>query len=178
MNHPWHDIDPGDPKSPLAFIEIPRGTKTKYELHKESGFMVADRVMYSAFVYPFNYGFIPRTLARDADPMDCFVMGEELLPMTMVRIRPVGLLRMSDEGKMDDKLLAVPLRDPRFEHVNGLGDVGPHYLRELEHFLSHYKDLEKKATVVVDWVDRDAAVREIEQSFVSYSQSAAGNRTR
>jgi len=171
MNHPWHDIDPGKPDTPLAFIEIPSGTKIKYELHKESGFMVADRIMYTSFVYPFNYGFIPRSLAKDGDPMDCFVMGEELLPMTMVRIRPLGLLQMSDQGKKDDKLLAVPVADPRFEQVKDLKDVGPHLIKELEHFLTHYKDLEHKQTVVMDWLGRPEAIKAIEEGLVSYVAS-------
>ena len=171
MSHPWHDIDPGMAEQPLAFIEIPAGTRVKYELHKETGFMVADRIMYTSFVYPFNYGFIPRTLAKDGDPMDCFVMGEELLPMTLIRIRPVGLLRMSDEGKKDDKLLAVPTGDPRFDPVGDLKDVGEHRARELEHFLTHYKDLERKKTMVTDWVDGRSAIAEIKQAYESYARS-------
>src|SRR5262249_1033794 len=155
----------------LAFIEIPAGTNIKYELHKETGFMLADRIRYTSFVYPFNYGFIPRTLAKDGEPMDCFVMGEKLLPMTLIRMRPVGLLRMSDEGKKDDKLLAVPVGDPRFDQIGDLEDVGAHRVRELEHFLTHYKDLEKKRTMVLNWVDGRSAVGEIEDSFQSYAQS-------
>ena len=92
MNHPWHDIDPGDAETPIAFVEIPHGTKTKYELDKDTGLMRVHRVLFSSFVYPFNYGFIPQTLAKDEDPVDCFIMGEELLPMTLVEIRPIGML--------------------------------------------------------------------------------------
>jgi inorganic pyrophosphatase len=176
MNHPWHDIDPGDPNMPIAFVEIPRGTKTKYELDKQSGLMLVNRVLFSSFVYPFNYGFVPQTLSKDDDPVDCFVMGEELLPMTLVQIRPVGMLQMTDEGATDDKILAVPCGDPRFEPVRDLSDVAPHYLREIEHFLSHYKDLEDKRTVVTEWVGRGAAVEEVCQSIESYRREANKGR--
>jgi inorganic pyrophosphatase len=176
MNHPWHDIDPGDAETPIAFVEIPRGTKTKYELDKDTGLMRVDRVLFSSFVYPFNYGFIPQTLAKDEDPVDCFIMGEELLPMTLVEIRPIGMLRMKDEGQTDDKLLSAPINDPRFTQIADLADISPHHLRELEHFLGHYKDLEKKETAVAEWVGRAPAVQEIREGLRYYRARIAQRR--
>jgi inorganic pyrophosphatase len=168
MNHPWHDIEPGDPEEPVAFVEIPSGTKTKYELDKKTGLMRVDRVLFASFVYPFNYGFVPQTQAADGDPVDVFLMGPELLPMTLVGIRPIGMLRMQDEGSRDNKILAVPLNDPRFADVADSQAVASHHLRELEHFLAHYKDLERKQTVVTEWVGRTEAVREIRDGLRSY----------
>lgn len=166
--HPWHDIEPGVAATPNAIVEIPRLTRNKYELDKETGLMRLDRVLFSSFVYPFNYGFIPRTYARDHDPMDCFIMGEDLLPMTLVPIRPLGMVCMTDEGKVDDKILAVPVADPRFAHQRKLEDISPNIIREIEHFLSHYKDLEEKKTVIIEWVSRDDAVTAIEESLQRY----------
>jgi inorganic pyrophosphatase len=178
MHHPWHDIDPGNPEQPLAFVEIPKGTKTKYEMDKSTGLMIVSRVMFSSFVYPFNYGFVPRTLADDDDPLDCFIMGEEVLVQALVEMRPIGTLRMTDEGRTDDKVLAVPVGDPRFEPVLGLEHVAPHYLRELEHFLAHYKDLEDKKTIVTTWIDREGTCQLIRESFDYYRRAREAGRMR
>lgn len=178
MYHPWHDIEPGSAEQPLAFIEIPKGTKTKYEMDKRTGLMIVSRVMFSSFVYPFNYGFIPRTLAKDDDPLDCFIMGEDVLNQTLVEMRPIGTLRMTDEGRSDDKILGVPVGDPRFEPVRDLSYVAPHYLRELEHFLAHYKDLEHKQTVVTEWINKDGTRALIRESFELYQRAREAGRMR
>ena len=112
---------------------------------------------------------------EDGDPVDVFLMGQELLPMTLVRIRPIGMLRMQDEGSSDNKVLAVPVNDPRFEDVADLQAVATHHLRELEHFLSHYKDLERKQTVVTEWVGRTEAVREVRDGLRSYRTRRRAN---
>lgn len=168
MVHPWHDIDPGRPELPTAFIEIPRGSRIKYELDKPTGLMRMDRLLYSPFVYPFNYGFIPKTFARDDDPLDCFVMGEPVLSATLIDIKPLGMLRMEDEGKTDDKILGLPTGDPRYAHVQKIDDLPPHHLRELEHFLARYKDLESKKTLVMHWEPVEDAITEIRSTMTAY----------
>ncbi|MFN2420468.1 MAG: inorganic diphosphatase [Gemmatimonadota bacterium] len=149
---------------------MPRGGNQKYEVDKETGLLRLSRVLFSAFAYPFNYGFIPRTLALDADPLDILVVGEAAAPLTLLTARPVAMLHMTDAGEIDDKILAAPAHDPRWDEMRGLDSVAAHRLAELHHFFTHYKDLEEKETRVAEWVDREGACQEIEASLGRYQE--------
>ena len=143
--HPWHDIPTGKapPDTVTAVIEIPTNERNKYELDKELGVFRLDRVLFSAVQYPGDYGFLPRTLGEDDDPLDILVlMTIPVFTGCLVEARPVGLFHLVDRGVADEKVLAVPLGDPYSDGVNDLKDVPPHYLREVEHFFKVYKDLE------------------------------------
>ncbi len=147
--HPWHDIPTGlnVPESVTAVIEIPANGRNKYELDKELGVFRLDRVLYSAVHYPGDYGFLPRTLGDDGDPLDVLVlMTVPVFPGCLVECRPVGLFHLVDHGQADEKVLAVPLGDPYSDGQNDLDDIPAHYLREVEHFFRVYKDLEGKHT--------------------------------
>lgn len=168
--HPWHGVDPAfDGDTVTVVIEIPRGGNQKYEVDKPTGLLRLSRVLFSAFAYPFNYGFIPRTLALDRDPLDVLVMGEPAVPLTLLTARPVAMLRMSDEGEIDDKILAAPAHDPRWNELRDLASVPAHRLSELHHFFTHYKELEEKKTRVTEWLDRGAAAAEIAASVERYA---------
>jgi inorganic pyrophosphatase len=172
--HPWHGIDPAfDGETVTALIEIPRGGNQKYEVDKVTGLLRLSRVLFSAFTYPFNYGLIPRTLALDADPLDVLVVGETAAPLTLLTARPVAMLRMTDEGETDDKILAAPAHDPRWDELRDLEDVPAHRLSELRHFFTHYKDLEEKETRVTEWLDKGAACVEISESVERYLERYA-----
>src|ERR1700678_89468 len=151
MIHPWHDVTPGD-KLPQEFdcvIEIPFGSSVKYELDKASGLIKLDRILYSAVSYPANYGFIPQTLAEDADPLDVLVLCQEAVaPMTLVSARAIGLMTMLDTGKPDHKILAVAVGDPEFNSFGEAAELPPHRLMMLRRFFQDYKLLEGKSVEV------------------------------
>ncbi len=151
-----------------AVVEIPQGGNQKYEVDKATGLLRLSRVLFSAFEYPFNYGFIPQTLALDDDPLDILVVGLPAESLSLLTARPVGMLRMLDEGETDDKILAAPAHDPRYDEIEDLADMADHSLKELHHFFTHYKELEEKETLVTEWLDREAACREIEDSLDRY----------
>lgn len=156
----WHDIPLGPevPDEVNVVIEIPRGSRNKYELDKETGLFRFDRLLYSAVYYPGDYGFIPRTLADDNDPLDVLVMVTvPTFPGCLVVVRPVGVFEMSDEKGFDEKILAVPVEDPLWNEYQQLDNVPKHFLREVEHFFAIYKDLEGVRTNVIGWKDRDVA---------------------
>jgi inorganic pyrophosphatase len=168
--HPWHGVDPEfDGETVTALVEIPRGGNQKYEVDKKTGLLRLSRVLFSAFVYPFNYGFIPRTLALDGDPLDILVVGDPAAPLSLMSSRPVAMLRMSDEGQTDDKILAAPVHDPRWNELEDLAGFPAHRQLELHHFFTHYKELEEKETRVTEWLDRDAARAEIAASLERYA---------
>ena len=140
-------------------VEIPRGSRNKYEFDKERGVVILDRVLYSSVHYPTDYGFVPGTLAEDGDPLDALVVVHEpTFPGCHILARPIGVLGMSDEKGPDTKILAVPVGDPRFDSIRDLGDIDQHWLREIENFFETYKQLEDKFTQVIGW--QDAAVAE------------------
>ena len=173
MIHPWHDMSPGKqpPESVTAVIEIPRGSRNKYELDKKTGLMKLDRVLYSAVHYPGDYGLIPRTLHEDGDPLDILVrINEPTFPGCQIECRPIGVLRMLDKGEPDDKILAVPTDDPFHEEYFDVADIPQHYLKEVEHFFHIYKDLEGKRVQILGWEKSDVAMRMIEQSMERYEQ--------
>ena len=161
----------------LAFIEIPRGSRNKYEFDEESGTFFLDRVLYSSVHYPTDYGFIPDTLADDGDHLDvCVLMTEPSFPGCTIVARPLGGLDMRDEKGEDFKLLAVPVNDPRFAHYKSLDQVGKHWLREIETFFATYKLLENKETNILGWYGLDFARQQIEASRENYRNSRAADR--
>jgi inorganic pyrophosphatase len=172
MIHPWRDLPPGPhpPDEVTAVIEIPKGSRNKYELDKESGLFKLDRVLYSAVHYPGDYGLIPRTLHEDNDPLDVLVMIKEpTFTGCLIDVRPVGVLKMLDKGEPDDKILAVPCDDPAHGEYFDIADLPQHYLREIEHFFAIYKDLEGKRVEIIGWEKSDVAMRVIEESIVRYA---------
>jgi inorganic pyrophosphatase len=171
--HPWKDLAPGRsaPEIVTAVIEIPRGSRNKYELDKESGLFRLDRVLYSAVHYPGDYGLIPRTLHEDNDPLDVLVMIKEpTFTGCLIDVRPVGVLKMLDKGEPDDKILAVPVDDPMHDEYFDIADLPTHYLREIEHFFAIYKDLEGKRVEIIGWGKSEEAMRIVDESIVRYAE--------
>jgi inorganic pyrophosphatase len=172
MAHPWHDlsIDPSQIAEALpVVIEIPAGSKNKYELDKQSGMLYLDRVLSSSVRYPANYGFIPRSYCDDGDPLDVLVlMQEPVQSLTIVRVRPVGVMRMWDQGRIDDKVLAVSAHDPAFRHVRELEQVSPHAVVEIKQFFIDYKVLEEKTVAVDPFLGRQEALTVIRQALADY----------
>lgn len=156
----WHDIDPGTSDEMNVIVEIPRGSNNKYEIDKETGLIKLDRVLHSAQTYPFDYGFVPQTLWDDGDALDVMLLTTNpLMPGLLIPARPVGIVRMTDSGEGDDKVIAVPLDDPRWNEVKDLPDVNKHTLKEIEHFFTTYKKLQNKEVEVTGF-DNAAAARE------------------
>ena len=171
MIHYWHDVSPGPhpPEEITAVIEIPSGSRNKYELDKKTGLMKLDRVLYSAVHYPGDYGLIPRTLHEDGDPLDVLVLvKEQTFPGCLIDVRPLGVLRMLDRGEPDDKILAVALKDPYYEEFFDIADIPQHVLKEVEYFFSTYKDLEDKHVQIIGWEKSDVAMRVIGESIERY----------
>jgi inorganic pyrophosphatase len=171
--HPWHDIPTG-PKPPqqvTAVIEIPTNERNKYELDKSLGVFRLDRVLHSAVHYPGDYGFLPRTLGDDGDPLDVLVlMTIPVFTGCLVDARPIGLFHLVDRGAADEKVLAVPMGDPYSEGLEDLGDIPKHYLKEIEHFFQVYKDLEGTRTETRGFEGADAARRAIETAMRMYQE--------
>lgn len=170
--HPWHDIPTGQapPESLTAVIEIPANERNKYELDKELGVYRLDRVLYSAMHYPGDYGFLPRTLGDDGDPLDVLVlMTMPVFTGCLVECRPIGLFHLVDRGQADEKVLAVPLADPYSHDQHDLGDIPKHYLREIEHFFRVYKDLEGSHTETRGFEDAAAARDAITRAMATYA---------
>jgi inorganic pyrophosphatase len=172
MAHPWHDITPGEnlPTEFLSVIEIPIGSKVKYELDKETGLLRVDRILYSAVHYPADYGFIPQTLAEDDDPLDVLVLcQEELLPLTLVHSRAIGVMTMIDGGKLDHKILAVAVGDPEYNSFREADELPPHRLAMLQRFFQDYKALEGKTVEVEKFQPAAAALPIIQAALDRYS---------
>ena len=143
----------------ISVIEISKGSKKKYELDKETGYIILDRILYTSTHYPMNYGFIPRTLGDDGDPRDVLVMcSEPLEPLTLVRCYPIGVMKMTDGGAGDEKIIAIPWADPTYEAYTDISELPAHVASEIKHFFRVYKSLEGKETVVSDVLGRQAAV--------------------
>src|SRR3954454_16658375 len=153
MAHPWHDVSIGD-EAPDEFnvvIEVSKGSKVKYEIDKETGLLEVDRILYSSVVYPENYGFIPQTLADDDDPLDVIVlMQEPVLPLSLLAVRPIGLLPMVDEGENDENIICVHVDDPEYRTYNDVSEFPEHRLNEIKQFFKEYKNLEDKEVEVGD----------------------------
>jgi inorganic pyrophosphatase len=169
--NPWHDFPVGahPPEKVTAVIEIPRGSRNKYELDKVSGQFRLDRVLFSAVHYPGDYGFIPRTLHEDNDPLDIIVpINEPTFTGCQIDCRPVGVLKMLDRGEPDDKIVAVPSNDPFYAEYFDIADLSQHYLKEVEHFFHIYKDLEGRRVEIVSWEKSEVAMKVIQDSIERY----------
>lgn len=170
----WHDIDPKriTPDEFIAVIEIPKGSKQKYELDKKTGLLILDRILYTSTHYPANYGFIPHTLADDGDPLDVLVLcSESLLPLSLVKVYPIGVITMNDNGKNDEKIIAIPFTDPNYNSYKTIADLPKHVFDEMQHFFSVYKQLEGKNTAVNTVRGREDAIAIIEKSLASYKDN-------
>jgi inorganic pyrophosphatase len=174
MGNIWHDMSPKriTPTDFVAVIEIPKGSKKKYELDKETGFLKLDRILYTSTHYPANYGFIPRTYGDDYDPLDVLLLcSEEIEPMTLVRCYPIGVITMIDNGRNDEKIIAIPFEDPTYNHYTDISQLPDHISEEMNHFFRVYKQLESKETVVNDVGGREKAVEIIQAAIDSYVES-------
>ena len=160
MSNIWHDISPSRITKDdfIAVIEIEKGSKKKYELDKETGHLILDRILYTSTHYPTNYGLIPRTYADDNDPLDVLVLSSEVIqPLSLVRCYPIGVITMLDQGRLDEKIIAIPFQDPSYNSYHDVSELPAHLFTEISHFFSVYKNLEGKETVVDELRGKDAA---------------------
>ncbi len=167
----WHELDKKrvKPEEFISCIEISKGSKTKYEIDKETGMIILDRVLYTSTHYPANYGFIPKTYASDDDPLDVLVLcSENLVPLSLVNCKPIGVISMIDERQVDDKIIAVALGDPSLSHYEELEDLPKHIIAEMHHFFEVYKVLEHKMTNVLDVGNRQKAIEIIKIAIERY----------
>jgi inorganic pyrophosphatase len=166
-----HDIAPGSKEKMNVIIEIPRGSLNKYEIDKETGLIALDRVSHTAQPYPFDYGFVPQTLWDDGDALDVVLLTTQpLMPGILVHARPVALLPMVDGGDKDEKILAVPVSDPRFADIKDLEDVNQHTLKEIAHFFLTYKQLQNKEVTLGDWQNKAAAEVAFDRACEMYNE--------
>ena len=169
----WHDIDPARiaPERFMVVIEIPKGSKTTYELDKQTGLLELDRILHTSTHYPANYGFIPRTYADDLDPLDVLVLcSETIYPMTLIQCYPIGVITMIDNGRNDEKIIAIPCKDPTYNSYTDISQLPQHLFDEMSHFFSVYKALENKETAVDEVKGPDAALAVIEKSIENYKK--------
>jgi inorganic pyrophosphatase len=171
MSHPWHDIDVGTDAPDVfnSIIEIPQGSKVKYELDKKSGMLRVDRMLYSSVVYPANYGFIPQSYADDGDPLDVLVLAQEAVdPLSILRARPIGMMSMLDDEEEDAKIICIHMDDPAFNAYWHIKELPDHRLRELRRFFQDYKALEDKTVRVQDFFGPDRAKNVVEGAIEHY----------
>lgn len=167
----WHDISPKriTPTDFMAVIEISKGSKIKYELDKATGCLLMDRILYTSTHYPANYGFIPRTYADDGDPLDVLVLcSETIAPLTLVRCYPIGVIRMIDNGRNDDKIIAIPFEDPNYNTYKDISELPKHIFEEMVHFFKVYKELENKTTAVDEIENCESAISIVTKDIDSY----------
>ena len=167
----WHDIKPEriQEEDFMAVIEIPKGSKNKYELDKETGVLMLDRILHTSTHYPANYGFMPRTYGDDRDPLDVLVLcSEPIAPMTLVRCYPIGVIRMLDQGRLDDKIICIPFSDPTYNEYSDINELPKHVFEEMSHFFQVYKALEGKQTTAGEVQDRAVAVEVIKKARNDY----------
>ena len=170
----WHSMSKSriKPEDFIAVIEIPKGSNKKYELDKATGYIILDRILYTSTHYPMNYGFIPKTYSEDGDPLDCLVLcSEPLDPLVMVRCYPIGLIKMIDQGKPDEKIVCIPFSDPTYNAYHDISELPEHVSQEIEHFFSVYKTLEGKTTVVDETQDKQAALDTIARCIKNYQDT-------
>jgi inorganic pyrophosphatase len=171
IQHPWHEVAVG--KKPPEFvngiIEIPRGSRAKYEIDKESGLIKLDRVIYASMYYPLNYGFIPRTLGDDGDPLDIVVLTQvSVVPLCLIPSKVIGVMQMIDRGEADEKIIAVAEQDPSVSHLADVKDLPEYLFSEVRHFFENYKTLENKKVVINDFLPKEQAFTVIEKSMRQY----------
>lgn len=174
MVHPWHDL-PNNPdhvdEAINVVIEIPKGSRVKYELDKPSGMLRVDRILYSAVHYPANYGFVPRSYCDDGDPLDVLVLGNEsVVPMAIMVARPIGVMHMADEGQGDDKIVAVHVHDPAFNGIFDIDQLPKHTFQEIRRFFLDYKVLENKSVLVEEIEGAAAAIAVVREALALYRQ--------
>ncbi|HEU5365911.1 MAG TPA: inorganic diphosphatase [Hanamia sp.] len=172
--HPWHGATTGDeaPQIVNALIEIPQGSKSKYEIDKKTGLLKLDRIIYSSFHYPVNYGFIPQTLGKDGDPLDILVMcSESIQPLCLVEAFVIGNMQMIDTGLIDDKIIAVAVRDPGVNYITNLDEVPQHIFKVLKNYFEQYKVLENKKVEINDFQDKEKAFEIINESIQFYKET-------
>lgn len=173
MSNIWHDISPDriQPEDFVCVIEIAKGSKKKYELDKETGFIILDRILYTSTRYPANYGFIPRTYADDGDPLDVLLLcSESIEPLALVRAYPIGVITMKDNGANDEKIIAVPFNDPNYNCYTGIDRLPAHIFDEMRHFFTVYKNLEHKETAVEEVKGREEAIKVISYCLEKYKR--------
>ncbi len=171
MSNIWHDINPKRiaPEDFLAVVEITAGSKKKYELDKETGLIILDRILYTSTHYPANYGFIPRTYGDDRDPLDVLILcSEPLEPLTLVHCYPIGVISMIDNGRHDEKIIAIPFDDPTYNSYHDISELPRHIFDEMSHFFSVYKSLEGKQTAVDEVEGREKAISVIQEALDNY----------
>ena len=171
--NPWHDVHYGDkaPEIVKAIIEIPKGSKGKYEIDKESGLIKLDRALFSAVHYPANYGFIPQSYCDDKDPLDILVLSQiDFVPLCLVPAKVIGVMRMLDNGEADDKIIAVAAGDPSVSHINDISELPAHFISEMRSFFEDYKKLENKTVVVEDFLNKEIAIQILQDSFKLYRE--------
>jgi inorganic pyrophosphatase len=174
VKHPWHGAHFGEkaPERVNALIEIPQGSRAKYEVDKDTGLLRLDRVIYSSFHYPVNYGFIPQTLGYDNDPLDILVLcSQPIQSLCLVDASVIGNMQMIDQGQMDDKIIAVATKDPSVNHYQKMEDLPQHFLLELRNFFEQYKVLENKKVAIDNFQDKDTACKVISDAIVFYKET-------
>ena len=174
VHHPWHGASYGEksPQKVNALIEIPQGSRAKYEVDKSTGLLKLDRVIYSSFHYPANYGFIPQTLGQDNDPLDILVLcSQSIQSLCLVEATVIGNMQMIDNGELDDKIIAVASKDPSVNHYQRIEDLPEHFLLELRNFFEQYKVLENKKVEIDNFQDKNTAFRIIQDSINFYKES-------
>ncbi len=170
--NPWHDVTVGAevPETVNAIIEIPKNTRAKYELDKESGLLKLDRVLYASMYYPANYGFIPQTYCDDDDPLDILVLSSiTIQPLCLVEAKVIGVMRMVDGDEKDDKIIAVAKHDMSVNHIENVSELPRHFFRELRNFFEDYKKLENKEVTVEEFQKKDVAIDVVKQSIIDYN---------
>lgn len=177
LTNPWHKVSVGDnaPELVNGIIEIPKNTRAKYELDKESGLLMMDRVLFSSMYYPANYGFIPQTYCDDKDPLDILVLSQiTIVPMCLVEARVIGVMRMIDGGEMDDKIIAVAANDMSVNHITDISELPEHFLKEMKNFFEDYKKLENKTVEVDDFQNAEVAKEVVAKSIEDYKEYVKG----
>ena len=174
MSNIWHDISPKRINTDdfICVVEISKGSKKKYELDKETGLIILDRILYTSTHYPANYGFIPRTYGDDNDPLDVLILcSEPIEPLTLVRAYPIGVISMIDNGRNDEKIIAIPFNDPTYNKYTDIDQLPSHIFDEMKHFFQVYKNLENKTTAVDEVNNREEAIKIIDAAINNYIEN-------
>jgi inorganic pyrophosphatase len=171
--HPWHGAHYGSaaPERVTALIEIPEGSRSKYEIDKDTGLLRLDRVIFSSFIYPVNYGFIPQTLGQDGDPLDILVIcSQAIQPLCLVEATVIGNMQMIDQGERDDKIIAVASKDPTVKHIKDIDELPEHFIHELKNYFEEYKKLENKVVEIDNFQNKTEAYKIIEEAILYYKE--------